>query len=213
MSAHPATTDGDEDEIRPWFAAHELFTCLNAVRGGSELLLSGAAGPLGAEALGTVATIAEAARALERHIRHCQAIERLREKPRPALRPVSLAALLPAAAEPPSAVTVLAAVGEIRAALALLWPHPGGRPRVIERSGTVLLQLDRGSGEEEVAGGILWTLAGLHLRRGGGRLLPPPATGGVRLLLRKAHGPAAGAEGGGVSAGEKTMGEDRAFLA
>ncbi len=179
---------------RPWFAAHELFTCLNAVRGASELLLAGAAGPLSAEGLGAVATIAEAARELERHIRHCQAIDRLREAPPPVRRPVALADLLPANAtgRVPEA-TVLVAPEEVRAALALLCPPQAEQPpQVCERHRTVRIALPDARPDPGTARGqILLELAGLQLRRSGGRLLPGEHAW-IHVLLPKApSGPAA----------------------
>ncbi len=165
----------EEVPSRPWFAAHELFTCLNAVRGASELLLAGAAGPLSGEGLGAVATIAEAARELERHIRHCQAIDRLREAPSPRRRPIALADLLPAKATASvPEVPVLVAPEEARAAFALLCPPRAGQPlQVCERHRTVRIALSDALPEPGTGRGrILLELAGLQLRRSGGRLLP-----------------------------------------
>ncbi len=194
MSGSPAdaTTDHSDCEERPWFAAHELFTCLNALRGASELLLAGAAGPLSAEGLAAAGTVAEAARALETHLRHCQAIDRLRAKPRPRPRAVPLGELLSGIVEEkPPAVTVLAAAGEIRAALELLAAKDRcavRRLRVVERRRLALLRPEAaGGGELPVPGGILWTLVALRVRRGGGRLLPGEG-GAPRLLLRRVEG-------------------------
>ncbi len=188
MSGSPADAVSEhvDREARPWFAAHELYTCLNALRGASELLLSGAAGPLSAEGLMAAGTVVEAARALETHLRHCQAIDRLRAKPRPTPRPVLLGELLAGIVdEEPPEVTVLAAAGEIRAALELLGARDGGavrRLRVLERRRLALLGPETaGEGELPVPGGILWTLLALRVRRGGGRLLP--GEGGVPYLL------------------------------
>lgn len=66
MSPETAT-DAPEGDARPvlGLVAHELRTPLHAVRGFAELLLSGAVGPLHAEALGCVQEIARAGRALQ----------------------------------------------------------------------------------------------------------------------------------------------------
>ncbi len=189
MNADPATV-AEAGETRPWYAAHELYTCLNAVRGASELMLAGATGPLGAEALGAVTTILEAARDLERHLRRCQAIDRLRARPRPVLRPVPLATLLTRfEVEGPRSVRVRVAAQEIRAALDLLCPPdgaPGWRIRLSARPRTVTVLVScPGRTEGEAGGGILYTLVALHLRRGGGRLLPASESD-IRFLLRRA---------------------------
>ncbi len=199
MNADSAT-EAETGETRPWYAAHELFTCLNAVRGAGELMLAGATGPLGAEALGAVATILEAARNLERHLRHCQAIDRLRTRPRPALRPVPLAELLTRSEiDGPRSVRVRVAAEEIRAALDLLCPPAGARGRRIRVSArprtVAVLVACPGRAEDEPDGGILRTLAALHLHRGGGRLLPAEGPG-VRFLLRRAAKASAGSRRG-----------------
>ncbi len=182
------STPPEPPATRPWFAAHELFTCLNAVRGASELLLAGAAGPLSAEGLGAVATIAEAARELEGHIRHCQAIDRLRDAPRPTQRPARLSELLPEnGGGPLPEVLVLVAAEEIRAAFSLLCP-PAVQPRieVAERRRTAVLSLPDAHPDRDAGRGrILVELAGLRLRRGGGRLLLGERAR-IRVLLPKA---------------------------
>lgn len=172
-----------------WYAAHELFTCLNAIRGTSELLLAGAAGPLTAEGLGAVTTIADAARTLETHLRHCQAVDRLRAERRPRPRPVGLDELLSdvvAHRAPP--VAVLAVPEDIRAAFALVGPRERPLPwtlHLVERRRSLLVRAEDG---EEVSrpaiDGIRRTLVWLHLHRGGCRPLAI-GDGGLCFLLRK----------------------------
>src|SRR5829696_5254736 len=61
VSATEPVTAGDLARL----LAHDARTPLNAVQGFAELLLTGAAGPLGADAIGHVIEIARAGRGLE----------------------------------------------------------------------------------------------------------------------------------------------------
>jgi hypothetical protein len=74
---------------------HETKTPLNAIRGFTELLLGGAAGPLGAEALGLVREIARAARSLEHALQLLHELAALESSvTAPPAEPVDIGAIL-----------------------------------------------------------------------------------------------------------------------
>jgi hypothetical protein len=95
-------TDASAVELSPTTAlelarllAHETRTPLHAIRGFAELLLGGAAGPLGADALDYVRQIAQAGRVLEAALALAQEIGELdADGPSPCRQPVDVGTIL-----------------------------------------------------------------------------------------------------------------------
>lgn len=177
---------------------HALGTPLLAIRGAAELLLSGAAGPLGAEARELVGAVGEAAGRLERLLGPLLEAACWAGAPPPRLRALDLGSLLanagaplrgPPAAARADPLPLLAGLGLARRLLgepleARLGPGRRGR--------LLLLEL-RAAGAPAVAGaaaeeaGLLLGLLGRFARRAGGRLVPMPP-GRLGLVLRVAQG-------------------------
>ncbi|MEZ5863504.1 MAG: histidine kinase dimerization/phospho-acceptor domain-containing protein [Geminicoccaceae bacterium] len=94
-TGHPSTTGPSSGSPAPrWFAAHELRTPLQAIKGGVELLLEAQGAGLRPELLDVVTLIATAATDLESQLDLMAELAALADAPRPAPRVVALADLL-----------------------------------------------------------------------------------------------------------------------
>lgn len=184
-----------------WFAAHELRTPLQAIKGGVELLLEARGAGLRPELLDAVALIATAALDLERQLDLMAELADIAVAPRPAPRAMALVDLLarpevakalvppPALAGLPSKVRVLVAPEPFGRALTLLAGAQNG-PRgplscalhVVE---PVVIRLELGfvacgSGAGSVAQRLARELFGLSAVD-----LSEPAVPGLELALRR----------------------------
>ena len=209
---------------------HALRTSLWAIRGTVELLLAGAAGPLGATARELLAASGEAALRLERLVEPLLSVAERAGRPAPRLQPVELADLLrrlgvvlavrqPSArghvgsnpgarARRPGSVRVLAEPGALFELVELLG-RISGTPLAVElrsgrRTGLVLLRSAGGggpsAGEDERP--LLLGLARRLARLAGGRLVGR-GEAGVGFVLPPAEGSerrGRGPEGSGAGA-------------
>lgn len=142
-TTRPSSTgpsSGSPESAPRWFAAHELRTPLQAIKGGVELLLESQGAGLRREALDAVSLITTAAADLERQLDLLAELATVADAPRPAPQPVALfdllarpevaqALALPGAlADLPSTLQVLVAPEPFGRALTLLAGAQSGRP-------------------------------------------------------------------------------------
>ncbi len=129
-TTRPSSTgpsNGSRESAPRWFAAHELRTPLQAIKGGVELLLEAQGAGLRPDLLDAVSLIATAATDLERQLDLLAELGALADAPRPAPQAVALLDLL-ARPEVAQALALPETIGGLPSTLqVLVAPEPFGR--------------------------------------------------------------------------------------